>query len=72
MPLGLTDAELAAIMEAARPIRRVIAISFWRDCAVELAKYEVIGIGVIHRVTSRLQREHLNPPRYRNGVTKWR
>ena len=31
-----------------------------------------IGPGVVGRVCSRLQREHLHAPRYRNGVTKWR
>jgi hypothetical protein len=43
-----------------------------RDVAVELANYPELGPGIVGRVTSRLQREHMNPPRYRNGVTKWR
>ena len=28
------------------------------------------GPGVVGRVTARLQREHMDAPRYRNGVTK--
>jgi hypothetical protein len=33
--------------------------------AVELEKYEVIGPGIIVRVCSGLQREHINRPRTR-------
>jgi hypothetical protein len=32
----------------------------------------VIGVGVVSRVASFLQRQHLNGPRYLNGVSKWR
>jgi hypothetical protein len=66
--LSLSDSELAAIMDAARPIPPHDRDQFLRDVASELAKYEVLGVGII----ARLQREHMNPPRYRNGVSKWR
>jgi hypothetical protein len=72
MPLSLSDSELAAVMAAAAPIPRDARDEFLRAVASELEKFEVLGVGVIGRVCSRLQREHMNPPRYRNGVTKWR
>jgi hypothetical protein len=66
--ISLSDSELAAIMEAARPIPPRDRDQFLRDVAVELARYPEIGVGVIHRVTARLQRKHLNGPRDLRGI----
>jgi hypothetical protein len=71
MPLGLTDAELAAIMAAAAPLQPRDRDQFLRDVASELARYPEVGPGVIHRVVAKIQRAHLNPPRYLNGVSKY-
>jgi len=70
-PLALNDDELAALMDCARPLHPRDRAEFLREAAAELSKFEVIGVGVIHRVCSRLQRAHLNPPRYLNGVSKY-
>jgi hypothetical protein len=60
MPLSLSDDELAALMTAARPIPPRDRDQFLRDVAVELAKYPEVGPGIIGRVCSKLQRQHLN------------
>ncbi|MGO4506017.1 hypothetical protein AB4Z51_03285 [Bradyrhizobium sp. 2TAF36] len=70
--ISLTDDELGIVMEAAKPLQPHQRSAFLADVADELARYPELGPGVIHRVTAKLQREHMNPPRYRNGVTKWR
>jgi hypothetical protein len=70
--LALSDDELRAVMSAAAPLPPHQRDAFLRDVAAELAKHLEIGPGVIGRVCSRLQREHINRPRYRNGVSKWR
>jgi hypothetical protein len=70
--ISLSDAELAAVMEAARPIPARDRDQFLRDCAAELSKYPEIGPGIVSRITSRLQREYLNGPRDLRGVGgKW-
>lgn len=72
MPLALTDDELAAIMSAAAPLQPHQRSQFLRDVVAELAKYEVVGPGIIGRVTAKLQREHLNPSRlHHHGVSKF-
>ena len=60
--LSLSDSELVAVMEAARPIPPHERDEFRRDVAVELEKYEVIGPGIIGRVCSGTQREDINRP----------
>jgi hypothetical protein len=68
---SLTDDE-RIVMEAARPIPPRDRDQFLRDVAAELAKYSELGPGIIGRVTAKLQRQHLAPRAFRNGVTKWR
>ena len=53
MPISLSNSELAAIMEAARPISPRDRDAFLRDVAAEC---------IVGRVTSRLQREHATLP----------
>ena len=48
--ISLSDAELAAIMEAARPIDSRDRDQFLRDVAIELSRYPEIGPGVVGRV----------------------
>lgn len=69
--ISLSDSELQTIMEAAKPLHPHQRSDFLRDVSAELAKYEVIGPGIIHRVTAQLQRAHLNGPRDRGRVAKW-
>jgi hypothetical protein len=69
--ISLDDSELAAIMEAAKPIPVRDRDQFLQAVASELSKYPEIGVGVIHRVTARLQRAHMNPPSLRGASGKW-
>lgn len=71
MPLALSDDELAAIMDAAKPLQPHQRDQFLREVADELAKHELIGPGIVSRVASRLQRQHLTAPRYMQGTGKW-
>jgi hypothetical protein len=63
--ISLSDSELAAVMEAARPIPARDRDQFLRDVASELAKYELLGPGIVARVVRDIQRQHLNPPSMR-------
>jgi len=58
-------------MDAAKPIPRHARDEFLQAVVAELAKYEVVGVGVIHRVTARLQRQHFAPRRYAHSGNKW-
>ena len=69
--ISLSDAELAAIMEAARPIHSRDRDQFLRDVAIELSRYPEIGPGVVGRVIGKLQRQHLNAPSLRGVGGKW-
>ena len=68
---SLSDDEMSAVMEAARPIPARDRDQFLRDVAAELKKHLEIGPGVVGRTVARLQRQHLAPRSYRNGVNKW-
>jgi hypothetical protein len=70
--ISLSDSELSAVMEAAKPLDPRLRSAFLNDVVTELAKYPELGPGIVHRVTAKLQRAHLAPRSYRNGVTKWR
>ena len=48
--------EMAAVMDAARPIPPHQRDAFLRDVFDELGKYEVLGPGIIGRVTAKVQR----------------
>ena len=70
--ISLSDSEMQILIEAARPIPQNDRASFLRDCAVELSKYEVTGVGIVSRITSKLQRAYLNGSRDLRGVGgKW-
>jgi len=70
--ISLSDPELAAIVEAARPIHPRERDAFLRAVAVELGRYPELGPGVIGRVVAKVQRENLNMPRRGNHVgSKW-
>jgi hypothetical protein len=69
--LALNDAELEIVMSAAAPIRPIDRDQFLRDVANELQRYPEIGVGIVGRVVSKIQREHLAPRRYAHSVGKW-
>jgi hypothetical protein len=59
--ISLSDSELSAVMEAARPIHPRERDQFLRDVVAELAKYELLGPDIIGRVVAKVQRQHLAP-----------
>jgi hypothetical protein len=64
--ISLSDDELMAVMDAAAPLQPHQRSAFLADVAAERAKHEVIGVGVIGRVCSKIQRQHLNPSSFHN------
>jgi hypothetical protein len=48
-------------MEAAKPLQPHQRGQFPREVADELARYPAIGVGVIGRVTAKIQRQHGDP-----------
>jgi hypothetical protein len=61
-PISLTDSELTAIMDAARPLQVHQRDGFLRDIAEELVKLPAIGPGSLHRVIATVQRRHFDVP----------
>jgi hypothetical protein len=60
--ISLSNDELAAVMDAARPIPPRDRDQFLRDVAAELAKYEVVGVGLVARVAHEAQRQYFAAP----------
>ena len=60
--IALTDDELSAVMDAARPIPPASRDAFLHALAAELAQHPVIGEGLIHRVARDVQRKYFDPP----------
>ncbi|KRQ97567.1 hypothetical protein [Bradyrhizobium valentinum] len=63
--ISLSDDEMSAVIDAARPIPSRDRSDFVREVVAELAKYPEIGPGIIGRVVAKIQRAHLNPPSLR-------
>ena len=61
-PLALSDAELAAVMAAARPLAPRLRDAFVRDVASVLAREPMIGDGIVVRVCQEVQRRYFDPP----------
>jgi hypothetical protein len=67
MPLALNDDELAALMDCARPLATPQDRSqFLATVAARLAKYELLGAGLVARVAREAQREYFAAPSLRN------
>jgi hypothetical protein len=72
LPIRLTDAELDAVLAAARPIAVERRDAFPQRVAAELRGREV-GPGLVHRVVAQVQGEFFDPPlETRTGVGKYR
>lgn len=59
-PIRLSDAELDAVMSAARPLDVAVRDAFLRAVAHELAGHQVVGPGVVHQVCREQQRIFMN------------
>jgi hypothetical protein len=62
-PICLTDAELAEVMAAARPLAPHVRNAFLEAVASELGRLGgEAGLGTVHRVCRQLQRQFFDPP----------
>jgi hypothetical protein len=71
-PIRLTDSELAAVMNAARPLQPHQRDGFLQDIAAELTKLPAVGPGALHRVITLVQRRHFDAPDLRISAGKYR
>ena len=62
MPLKLSDAELDAMMQAARPLPIDMREPFLLAVAHALSDRDVVGPGVVHQVCRELQRRFMTSP----------
>jgi len=62
MPVHLTDAELDAVMAAARPLAVDRRDDFLQEVATALASCVEIGPGTVHRICAATQRQFFDPP----------
>jgi hypothetical protein len=61
-PIALTDAQLTAVFEAARPLAAASRDAFLLDLAVALQGQANLGDGTIFRLIREVQRRHFDPP----------
>jgi hypothetical protein len=61
-PIHLSDSELAAVMNAARPLPPQDRDRFLQDIANELAGLPMLGDGAVYRAITTVQRRHFDPP----------
>src|SRR5262245_40452419 len=61
-PIRLTDAELDAVMNAARPLAVDRRDAFLQQVASTLPRCGELGPGVVYRVVSETQRAFFDPP----------
>jgi hypothetical protein len=61
-PLKLTDAELDAVFNAARPLTPNVREDFLKEVADRLSSYPGVGPGTVHRLYLETQRRFFDPP----------
>jgi hypothetical protein len=61
--LSFSDAQMAAIHQAAQPLDKFIREAFIASLGQLFAGRDEVGDGEPHRATAELQREYLDPPR---------
>jgi hypothetical protein len=63
-PIKLSDAQLSAVFDAARPLPRESRDAFLLDLAAALAGITDIGDGDVARAIRAVQRKHFDPPQF--------
>jgi hypothetical protein len=63
-PIALTDAQLTAVFDAARPLAVRDRDAFLLDLAVALQGQENLGDGTVFRLIREVQRRHFDPPQF--------
>ena len=67
MPVSLSDAELATVMDGARPLAPNERAAFLREVAAELVMHpKPLGPGTVHRLVREMQRRYFKRPSF-NG-----
>jgi hypothetical protein len=61
-PIRLSDAELTAVFNAARPLAHDVRDAFLQHVAEALSTCSEIGPGTVHRVCATAQRKFFDPP----------
>jgi hypothetical protein len=61
-PIALTDSQLTAVFEAARPLPRASRDAFLLDVAAALQSLLDPGDGDVARAIRAVQRKHFDPP----------
>jgi hypothetical protein len=61
-PIKLSDAELDAVMSAARPLDVAMRDQFLQEVAQSLAACPVIGPGSVYRAAAQVQAKFWSPP----------
>jgi hypothetical protein len=60
--IWLTDAELTAVTDAARPLPPKLRSEFLQAVAAEIEQHQQRGPGAIYRACRDLQRKYFDPP----------
>jgi hypothetical protein len=66
-PVKLTDAQLSAVFEAARPLQPADRDAFLVDLAGALQGQENLGDGTVFRLIREVQRRYFDPPDLTDG-----
>jgi hypothetical protein len=66
-PLALSDSELAAVFNAARPIPVERRDAFLQQVAAQRRGCVEVGPGTVHRAIEQAQRAHFDPPDLSGG-----
>jgi hypothetical protein len=67
-PVRLSDSELSAVFDAARPLEPHARDAFLQHVADQLSTCVEIGPGVVARVCREAQRQFFDPPDLGNGA----
>jgi hypothetical protein len=68
--IWLTDAELTAITDAARPLPPKLRGEFLQAVAAETEQHHQRGLGAVYRACRELQRKVFDPPDF-TGLSKY-
>jgi hypothetical protein len=66
-PIALTDAQLTAVFDAAKPLPRASRDAFLLDLAAALQGISDPGDGDVSRAIRTVQRKHFDPPNLTDG-----
>jgi hypothetical protein len=61
-PIRLSDSELSAVFDAARPLPVERRDAFLQQVAATLSACREVGPGIVHRVCADVQRRFWDPP----------